>query len=153
MGFRAVGLMLGVPSLLLLLDISVNLIALNFRPAPATAHFLDVGKYGLVGLLSNGAEVVGKVFEGFSTVASWVMTMVAVVMLVVVTFAVTIYVTGTGIKNHAKWAKVVAILFSIGMLGISLIALIILPRDWIPVPCIGVGVSLYSLWVLGWKFS
>jgi hypothetical protein len=151
--FRVCGWALGIPALLLFLDLSVNLIALHFRPAPDKLHLLDIGSYGLVGLLVNGAQVFGKLFEGISVVATWIMDAAAIISLIVVGFAAILYFTGQGIENHATWARVVAMLISVSIVLISLGAMTAVPRHLLAVPILTMGASFYTLWVLGWKFS
>jgi hypothetical protein len=153
LGFRIAGCVLGIPSLLLLLDLSFTLITLNGRPAPSTSKFLDVTTYGLVGLLTNGAQVVGNLLGGVTEIASWFLVIVAIIALVITIFAVIVYFTGAGIEHHSTWARVLAMFISAGFFVISLLALTILPRGWIPLPCLAIAASSYVLWVLGWKFS
>jgi hypothetical protein len=154
LGFRVAGCVLGIPSLLLFLDVTINLIALSCRPvAQDKSKFLDVTTYGLVGMLTNSAQVVGNLLGGISEIASWIMTMVAILALLISMFALFVYITGTGIEHHATWARIIAMLMSAAFVVISLVALTIVPRGWMPLPCLAIGASSYVLWVLGWKFS
>jgi hypothetical protein len=153
LGFRVAGCVLGIPSLLLFLDLTFSLISFNFRPAPDKSKFLDVTTYGLVGLLTNSAKVVGSLLGGISELASWLMIIAATIAFAITIFAAIVYFTGAGIDHHSTWARVLAILMSASFVVVSLVALTVLPRNWIPLPCLTIGASAYALWVLGWKFS
>ncbi len=151
-GLRVIAWLIGLPSIFMFLDVGYSLLILNYRPAPGTPHFLDLRTYGLAGLLNNGAEVVGKVLEGVSVAASWIMGGVAILAFAAIVCAVCVYFIGKGIDNHAGWARVMAMLMAGGFLVVSLGLMTCLPRHLIPVPCVTTGLSLYALWVLGWKF-
>jgi hypothetical protein len=75
--FRAVGLAIGVPSLIALVGLAAA--DLTYRPLPAaeTVHDLDIGTYGLVALLVDGARGVAATFGFAITAMDWIIKAVA----------------------------------------------------------------------------
>lgn len=153
-GFRALGLLIGVPSLLVLFDLVVNLFVLNTpMPQPDNSPPLDVQKYGIVALLSYGARGVGAMFGALGALAEWVAQLLAMALFFVVLFALLLYFTGRGIAHHASWARVMGIAISVLVLIGWTSALSVLSREGIVVACVGIAVSLYTIWVLGWRYA
>src|SRR5437764_14445564 len=95
--------MLGVPSLGALLLICISLFFL--RPTPDKSSYLDVGTYGIAGLLANGARGVGQVFAWLGGIAAWIEEAIAVGLMAAVLFAAGLYFTGTGIGRHSAPAR------------------------------------------------
>ena len=143
--------MLGVPSLAALLLVCTSLLFL--RPVPDRSSYLDVGTYGIAGLLANGARGVGKLFEWFGGIATWIEEALAIGLLAAVLFAVMLVFTGRGIARHSAPARIVALAQSAVFLLFWLVVLLSLPRGAMLVPAAGVAVSLYAVWVLGWRYA
>jgi hypothetical protein len=152
-GFRVAGWVIGVPSVIALLGSTAAWIDLRFNLPPVEGHYLDVEKYGLRGLLENGARTVVKIFEFFGGVALWVLTIAAAASLMMTLFAVLLYVVGRGISQHSTVARVAAILISIVLLLCSLGPMAALQGGWRALACLGPGLSFYMLWVLCFRFA
>jgi hypothetical protein len=150
-GFRVGGWMLGVPSLAALLLICTSLFF--FRPTPDHSGYLDIGTYGIAGLLANGARGVGKAFEWFGGIATWIEEALAIGLLAAVLFAVMLVFTGRGIAHHSAPARIVALALSAVFLLFWLLVLLSLPRGAMLVPAAGIGASFYAIWVLGWRYA
>jgi hypothetical protein len=157
--FRVAGLLLGIPSAVALMGLVYTIVDLRSTPAPPPDHssYLDVSKYGLVGLLNNGAKgigaVFGKPFEMAAQAAMWVIVALAIASLVAALFAVLLYFIGRGIGHRATWARILGIVLTSGFLLVSIMALTSLRRDLAPIAALPIGLSLYTLWVLGWRFA
>jgi hypothetical protein len=157
--FRVAGLLLGIPSAAALAYLLYAIIDLRSTPAPPPDHssYLEVGKYGLVGLLNNGVKGIGAVFgkplEMAAQAAMWVIVALAIASLVAALFAVLLYFIGRGIGHRAMWARIFGIVLTSGFLLVSILALTSLRRDLAPIAVLPIGLSLYTLWVLGWRFA
>jgi hypothetical protein len=149
-GFRIGGWLLGVPSLGALLLICTSLFVL--RPSPDRSSYLDIGTYGIAGLLANGARGIGKVFEWFGGIAAWIEEALAVGLVGAVLFAAALVFTGRGIARQSAPARIVALALSVVFLFFWLVVLLSLPRGAMLVPAAGVGASLYAIWALGWRY-
>lgn len=68
-------------------------------------------------------------------------------------FAILLYLTGRGIGHHATWARVIAIMMSAGLAIASCAILTALRREQAPAALAPIMLSLYTLWVLIWRFS
>src|SRR5512142_1947588 len=82
-GFRIGGLLLGLPSLAALVAVLWARFA-GGGPQTDKGAYLDVGTYGIAGLLHNGATGVGRAFAWLGGIASWVEGALAVVLGVLV---------------------------------------------------------------------
>src|SRR5437773_475053 len=125
-GFRVGGWMLGLPSLAALLLICPSLFFL--RPAPDRSSYLDIGTYGIAGLLANGARGLGKLFEWLGGVATWIEEALAIGLVGAVLFAMVLVFTGRGIARHSSRARIVAFALSVVFLLFWLVLLLSLPR-------------------------
>jgi hypothetical protein len=157
--FRIAGLLLGVPSIAAFVTLIFTMVDLRSTPAlpPDDSQYLEIGKYGLVGLLNNGVkgigDVIGTPFALAAGAATWLIVALAITALVAALFAVLLYFVGRGVKHRATWARFVGIILTSGFLLISILALTSLRRDLAPIAVLPVGLSLYTLWVLGWRFA
>jgi hypothetical protein len=157
--FRIAGLLLGLPSLAALAGLIYTGVDLATTPLPPpdNSEYLDVQTYGLAGALQNGGKgvgaILGKLLELLSGAALWVIALLSVVTLLATLFAVLLYVTGRGIGQHAGWARIVAIVLAAGLLLVSIGVLALLRRDLALLAGLPIGLSLYTLWVLGWRFA
>lgn len=151
--FRLAGLLLGLPGVIALVVVVRDALFLRSAPPPAASEPLDVGTYGLAGLLSNGAQGVGHALRALNGVATWLLILFAMAMLLVVAFAVLLYVTGQGIGHQAAWARVVALALSVLLALASCALLALLRGELAPFALLPLGLSLYTLWVLIWRFA
>ncbi len=150
-GFRIGGWMLGVPSLAALVAVCVSLF--SPRPAADNSAYLDIGTYGIAGLLADGARGVGNLFAWLGGVGSWIEEAIAIGLLGIVLSAAVLYFTGRGIERHSTPARIVALAIAFVFLLFWLVVLLCLPRNTMALPGLGVGVSLYALWVLCWRYA
>jgi len=152
MGFRVCGWLLGAPMLAALVGLTVSAFALHHAAAPDASKALDIKAYGLFGVLASGARDVDHVLAWLAGAAAWVAFALAVVSLVGVAMGVLFYVTGRGIDRRATWARILAVLISLWVLLSAAATAAALPRDLALLAALPVGVSLYVLWVLIWRF-
>ena len=115
LGFRFAGFLLAMTSLVVLEEAGYSAYVVHNAPPPDNSAPLDIGKYGLVGLLTNGAQVAGRAVHTLSFAAGWILAAVAVVAFVAFLLAVLIYFTGGGISRQRGWARVVGVLLSLGL--------------------------------------
>ena len=150
-GLRIGGWIVGVPSLAALVMVCASL----FSPVPAADNspYLDIGTYGIAGLLANGAHVVGSVCAWLGHLLRWMLEAIAVGLAATLLFAVALSLTGRSVLRHAPAARVAAIVFAGLFLLVWSVALVSLPRSAMAVSAIGVAASLYAIWVLGWRYT
>jgi hypothetical protein len=152
-GFRVAGWLIGIPSLLSLLTFGASLFELGQSPLPGPSENLDIGTYGLVALLADGAEALGKILSFLAGLAIWIVVAVAIVSLTTLILALVLYATGRGIRRRASWARIVAILIAVTLLLSSAGSLAVLPEDVALAASLPLGLSVYALWVLFWRFA
>lgn len=152
-GFRLTGALLGIAAIAALADFASTALTLRRLPADAGVP-IDVGTYGLAGLLHNSARGLSKVLLALLTGPGfWVVVVLAIAATVALLFAVLLYFTGRGIGHHATWARVIAIMMSIGLAVASCAVLTALRHEQAPVALAPIALSLYTLWVLIWRFA
>jgi hypothetical protein len=150
-GFRIGGWLVGLPSLAALLLICASLFLLH--PEPDKSSYLDVGKYGIAGLLANGARGVGQMFAWLGGLAIWLEEAIAIGLAAMVIFAASLYFTGRGIDRHSALARISAFGTALVFLLFWLVVLLSLSRNAMAVPAVGVVASVYTIWVLGWRYT
>ena len=150
---RIVGLVIGAPSFLLTLYLGGGLFGLRQAPTTDVSAPLDIKTYGLVALLNNGVRGIAKMFEFFAGAAVWILTALTIASLTSTLVGLILYLAGRGVAHHATWARILAILIFLGLSPIALGALSVLPRALLPIGWLLIGGSLYSLWVLVWRFN
>ena len=150
-GFRIAGWLLGIPSLVMLLVVCASLFLVH--PEPDKSSYLDIGTYGIAGLLANGARGVGQLFAWLGGIAAWIEEAVAIGLVGAILFATVLYFTGRGIDRHSKPARIVGSAIAIVFLLFWLLVLLSLPRAAMLLPSLGLGVSIYAVWVLGWRYA
>lgn len=151
-GFRATGLLLGLLSLVLLFLFGGSLFLAARQPSPPPSHPLDIHTYGIVGLLQNGAIGLGQGLNFLATLGLWLGVLVAVVSLLVLLFALLLFLVGRGVADRAGWARVVAALLAVIVLLVCGSVLFNLPRDGAAIAGACMLIAFYSLWVLGWRY-
>ena len=147
-GFRIGGWVLGLPSLVALLAICVSLFFVGSPPDKSA--YLDIGKYRIAGLLANSAKGVGEVFDWLGGIAVWFEEVLAAGLVGSLLFAIILYFVGRGIALQSPVARIAAISLSVMLLLFWLVVLLSLPRSAMVVPGLGIGVSVYAIWALGW---
>ena len=157
--FRVMGFVLGIPSIAASAYFAYAVMDLRSVPSPPPEHsqYLEVSKYGLVGLLNNGVK---GVLDTISTpiamaaeLAIRLMEALAVLSFLAALFATFLYFVGRGIGRRATWARVIGIVFAAGLLAVSVGVLSNSRIELALYTCIPIGMSLYTLWALGWRFG
>lgn len=151
--FRVGGALLGIASLVVLADSIYTAYAVRSARAPDGSPPLDIGKYGLVGLLANGGQVAGRAVHTLLITASWLAAAVAVVAFVTLLLALLVYLTGRGIAQQAGWARILGGLLSLGLALITIAALTIVDHGAAAIVAVPAVLSLYTLWVLIWRYA
>ncbi|MEI9889107.1 MAG: hypothetical protein WDN08_21900 [Rhizomicrobium sp.] len=110
-GFRVGAFVLGVPALAGLLAIGTSVVLA--RPDGGGSGYLDIGTYGIAGLLANGARGVADVFDWLGGIALWLEGVLAAGLAAALVFAVVLFFTGRGIARHGAGANAVGIGLSV----------------------------------------
>jgi hypothetical protein len=152
-GFRFSGFVIGAPSVLSLIGAAAAAIFLQFRPAPDASKPLDIQTYGLVGLLSNGARAVNHGVNALLGAAEIVCLFVAAASLAVALFAVLLWFIGRGLGRRKLWARIGASLLCAVLTLMSAAALASVSRGGEPVAALALGVSLYALWAVLFRYA
>ena len=151
--FRLAGLLLAIPSLATLAVAADAAFSLRGLPPPDNSKPLDIGTYGLVRIMANVLRGLDPIMQVIAGAVGWVVTLLAVAASLALLFAVLLYLTGRGIGHHAAWARVFGSLLTFGLGLISLMVLTSLRRDLALFAAAPLGLSLYTLWVLIWRFA
>lgn len=152
-GFRFSGFLVGAPSALSLIGAVAAAIVLQFRPAPDASKPLDIKTYGLVGLLNNGARAVNHGVNALLGAAEVFCLFLAAASLAVVLFAVLLWFIGRGLGRRMLWARIGASLLCAVLTLISALALTSVSRGGEPVAALFLGVWLYALWALLFRYA
>ena len=150
-GFCVAGGLVGLPS-----AVGLGLIGYDrfgARPSENTSEYLDIGKYGIAGLLHNGAKGVTDIFGWLGGIASWIEGVLAVVLAVALVFGIVLFFIGRGIARHAAGAGVAGIVLSVILLLAWSLILLSTSGSAMALPAIGMVMSFYTIWVLGWPRS
>jgi hypothetical protein len=154
--FRAVGALLGIPSLLACLWITWLLIELAWlKPDKATQSGFDAintGRDGIFGIIGVGATAVLKAFEFLGDAATWALGILDIAAAALTLAGACLFFTGRGLFLHSAWARISAGVTASGFLLISFLALTSLRRG-APFALIPIGASIYMLWVLIRRFK
>jgi hypothetical protein len=151
--FRAGGVVVGVPSLIVLVVTATTLITSQAVPKPDNSPALDIGKYGLVGLLNNGARIFSRGASVALGLMSWAMMAILGATLVLTLIGLVLFFTGRGLVAHATWARVIAILVSMMALLISFLTFTSAKNPPAMIALVPLGCAGYALWVLARHFQ
>lgn len=152
-GFRLTGLLLALGSIAALVDLGDTVLLIRRTPPPDTGAPLDVGTYGLVALLVNTARGAGYLLHALAAVVGVLLVILMALAVLALLFGVLLYLTGRGIGHHATWARIIAMLISAGLALTSVGLMVAMRRDHAPFAALPIGLSLYTLWVLIWRFA
>ncbi|MGC1444433.1 MAG: hypothetical protein WA837_03120, partial [Xanthobacteraceae bacterium] len=108
---------------------------------------------GLVALIVNTARGADYLLHALAGVASFMLVMLAVAAVLTLLLGALLFLTGRGIGHHAAWARITAMLLSSGVALMSCAVMAVMRRDHAPFAALPIGVSLYTLWVLIWRFG
>jgi hypothetical protein len=153
--FRVTGLTMIFASILALVDLGGTAVVMRNVP-PDTSKPLDIGTYGLIALIDSAARGFAWAMRGLAGVAGVIMVVLVIAAVTILLLGVLFYFTGRGVSQHADWARIVAVLISAGFALLScsvMAALMTTRRDLVPFAALPTGFSLYSLWVLIWRFA
>ena len=153
LGFRLTGFLLAMASFLVLEEAGYGAYQAHNALPQDNSPPLDIDKYGLAGLLTNGAQIAGRAVHSLSFAAAWVLAAVAVAAFVVFLLAVLIYFTGGGISHQKGWARVVGVALSLSLASLAIPALFVVDRGAIPIMAVSAVLSLYTLWALVWRYA
>ena len=152
-GFRLAGLLLALASIAALVDLADTALVMRRLPPSETGAPLDIGTYGLVALIVNAARGADYLVHALAGVASFILVMLAIAAVLTLLLGALLFLTGRGIGHHAAWARIMAMLLSTGLALMSCAVMVVMRRDHAPFAALPIGLSLYSLWVLIWRFA
>lgn len=154
LGFKVSGLIVGVPAVAASVFLTIEAISLHRAAAPDGAHLISVRTYGLIGLMNDAAVGIDRVFGVLAGLAAWLLAGLAVVALFVALWAGLLYLVGRGVGRRALWARIVGGVFALILALANLLALTSLPDEKMDLPpLLLLGVGLYTLWTLIWRFD
>jgi hypothetical protein len=151
--FRVAGLVFAVPALATLAVVADAAFSLRRLPPLDNSEPLDIGTYGFIAIMANVARGLGPILHAIAGAAAWVVALLVIAASLALVLAVLLYLTGRGIGHHAAWARIFGGLLSFGLALVSCLAMTSLPRDLAPLAAAPLGLSLYTLWVLIWRFA
>jgi hypothetical protein len=152
-GFRLTALLLALGSIAALVDLGDTVLLIRRTPPPDTGAPLDVGTYGLVALLVNTARGAGYLLHALAAVLGVLLVILMALAALALLFGVLLYLTGRGIGHHATWARIIGMLISASLALTSVGFTVVMRRDHAPFAALPIGLSLYTLWVLIWRFA
>jgi hypothetical protein len=123
--FRALGLGLGIPSLVSAAYfgwLALQLHMLNPGPLPPASGSSNT----VVQLVETSGRLVGGILRLFDSFGEWVLIFITLLSVALFAFAILLWFTAGGLAQDKLWARVVASLCGIAMApGILLIAALI----------------------------
>jgi hypothetical protein len=149
-GFRIAGWVIGIPALLASIGLGVGAVLLG--GGPSKTPYLDDGKYGLVGMLTNGVHAVVDVITFIGAMAGLFLAILAVLAAVIALFAVLLYLIGRGLRVAATWARVAGLIVAAVLMLNAAIALSLLNRGGEIVDAVVIAGLAYAFWTLIWRF-
>jgi hypothetical protein len=152
-GFRLAGILLAIASITTLVDVADTWLEIRRLPPPDVGPPLEIKTYGLVGLLHNAARGFGYGMHALAGFFSILLVVLAVAATLGLLAAVLFYLTGSGIGRHAIWARIVAIIIAALLALASCAVMAVMDRGNAPFAALPIGLSLYALWVLIWRFA
>lgn len=151
--FRLVGALLAVLSLAALADFADTAFVMRAVPPPDKQPFLDIGTYGLVGLLDNGARVASQMLYALGSLASWLLAVLAVIAVLTLLFGALLYFVGRGLRRGARWARVLGVVLTIFFALLPFGWLATVSQNGALVAGVPIALSFYTLWVLIWQLD
>lgn len=151
--FKAAAGLIGIPSAIAGVGLALDAMALHRLAAPDHSHMLSIQKYGLVGLLNNGAVGVNHVLGALSGLAAWALGVLATLAFAALLAAIILFLIGRGLAQGAAWARVVSVLALAVILLVSVEVLFITPHAMILAPALLIAGALYAIWALIWRFE
>jgi hypothetical protein len=153
LGFKLASVVVGVPAAAGSLFCVVAAFQLHDAAVQAhSTHPISVQKYGIVGLVTDAAVGVDRVFGFFAELGVWVMGALAVGALIFALCAALLYPVGRGVARQAPWARVVGVGLALMMALSSLLAFTSLPLRLAAAPLPAMALAIYTIWVLIWRF-
>ena len=152
LGFKLSGVLAGIPAVVACVTLTVAAIQLHQAAVPDGRHMVSVRAYGFWGFLSDVGVGVDHMFGFLAGLAAWLVAGMAILALLVALWAALLYLIGRGVGRGAMWARIVGGAFALGLALVSLIAVINLPHRLIAAPLPALGLAIYTLWVLIWRF-
>ncbi|HYL72562.1 MAG TPA: hypothetical protein VEU96_00065 [Bryobacteraceae bacterium] len=155
-GFRAVGLLLGIPSLVVCVWLTATKIELARAKTDASAQSspdINIKRDGIVGVVSAVATVFAMPLWLFSKVADWIADLADILAAVLTLVSAFLFFTGRGLVLHATWARIAAVFETSVFLFISFLVMIALRRGAATFALIPIGGAIYMLWVLVRRFN
>ena len=153
MSFRVTGALMGVLSLLGLADFASTAYVMRSVPPPDQGPPLAINKYGIVALLDDGARVFDHVMHGFMGLMTWVLAGLAILATLVLLTGILFFFIGRGMAHRAMWARVTGAGIAAFFLFAAVLTITSFRGDAQYVAAVPLGFSLYTLWVLVWRFA
>ena len=151
--FRIGALLIGIPALVALFEIlMVVFMGAEIVQRSPTYPWLDIQKYGIVGMVWNSGEFVKVMFQMLAGLGVVLAIILSIALIFAIVFAILFFFTGIGVARRADWARVMGIVLSAicvvswlgGLRGDHVID--------IAFAAAAEAVAVYAIWVLGWRY-
>jgi hypothetical protein len=130
--FRAVGILLGIPSLfacLWLTALKLDLAAIKpDKSGQSDWDAINIGRDGILGVIAAIFTPIFKGFELFGNLLGWFAGVLDIVAAALTLAAVCLFFTGRGLAQHSEWARIAAVFAASGFLLISFLTMTALRR-------------------------
>src|SRR5579862_7162372 len=150
-GFRVVGLVLGIPALLLCLWLTADLARSKPDPSTQSGSDVDLQRDGIVGVVGVVAKVIFTPLGLIGQALEFVARIIDILAAMLAVAGACLFFTGRGLVLHAAWARILAGLMASGFLLVSLMAMTVLKRG-AAFGLIPIGMAIYMLWTLIRRF-
>jgi hypothetical protein len=150
--FYTVAAVLGIPSL------SVTLLYVCYRVqlwiTPSPSSFARVkNPDGVLLILEGMTRTVGTLASVLGFLGKFVFGGLAIVSIVILILAMTLFFIGRGLHAHQGWARVVASLLMIVSLLTSCLCVTSIRGPWLVLSFSIAATSVYALWILWHDFA
>jgi hypothetical protein len=152
--FRIGALLIGIPALVALFEVLMFL----FLGAEIVQHspsypWLDIQKYGIVGMVWNSGEFVKVMFQLLAGLGVVIAIFLSIALIFAIVLAILFFFTGIGVARRADWARVMGIVLS----AICVVCWLNGLRGGehltdIAFAAAAEAIAVYSIWVLGWRY-
>ncbi len=152
-GFKTAAGLIGAPAAIAGVGLALDAMALHRLAAPDHSSMLSIQKYGLVGLLNNGAVGVNHVLGPLSGLAAWALGVLATLAFAALFIAIILFLIGRGLARGAAWARIIGVLAMAALLFMSVEVFSVTPHGLAAAPGLLIAGSLYAIWALIWRFG
>jgi len=120
-GFAVMGVVIGLPSFMVLLLYAVNVIRNHLKTGASVGSDFGKNPDALLLMVKGMAETIAALSRAFGAMGQFLLGGLAIIACVGLFLAVTCWFTGRGLHTHANWARVSAFILLVLALLPSLV--------------------------------